>query len=44
MPSLFEKLILDNKMTMSFPLTEYWLDIGKISDYEKANLEYGSFF
>ncbi len=40
MPSLFEKIITNNKKTISFPLQEYWLDIGRIADYEKANLEY----
>ena len=44
MPSLFEKMILSNKKTISFPLKEYWLDIGKLSDYERANLEYKSIF
>ena len=44
MPSLFEKMILNNKKTISFPLQEYWLDIGKIADYERANSEYYSIF
>jgi NDP-sugar pyrophosphorylase family protein len=39
MPSLFEELILNNEKTISFPLSEYWLDIGKISDYERADAE-----
>jgi dTDP-glucose pyrophosphorylase len=42
MPSLFEKMILNNKKMISFPLQEYWLDIGRISDYERANLEYSN--
>jgi len=44
MPSLFEELILNNKMTTSFPLKEYWLDIGRIVDYEKAKVEFHNFF
>ena len=44
MPSLFEKMILTDKKTISFPLKEYWLDIGRISDYERANLEYKGIF
>jgi len=44
MPSLFEKMILNNNKTISFPLQEYWLDIGRIADYEIANLEYKRFF
>jgi len=44
MPTLFEKLITMNKNTLSFPLREYWLDIGRIEEYEKANLEYPQVF
>ena len=44
MPSLFEKMILTDKKTISFPLKEYWLDIGRVSDYERANLEYKGIF
>ena len=40
MPELFKDLIKKNKKLTSFPLREYWLDIGRISDYEKANAEY----
>lgn len=44
MPTLFEKLIEVNENTISFPLREYWLDIGRIDEYEKANLEYDEVF
>jgi dTDP-glucose pyrophosphorylase len=44
MPTLFEKLIEENKTAVSFPIREYWLDIGRISDYEKANHEYNEVF
>jgi len=40
MPSLFEKLIEDNQSTVSFPIHEYWLDIGRMCDFEQANNEY----
>lgn len=44
MPELFEKLVA-NKMNLSaFPLREYWMDIGRLDDYEKANGEYGEVF
>ena len=39
MPSLFEKLIKNDIKTLSFPIHEYWLDIGRIDDYHKANRE-----
>jgi dTDP-glucose pyrophosphorylase len=44
MPTLFEKLIAMNENTVSFPLREYWLDIGRMEEYEKANLEYHEVF
>jgi dTDP-glucose pyrophosphorylase len=44
MPTLFEQLILNNEKTVSFPLKEYWLDIGRLEDLRKANLDYHSIF
>ncbi|MCG3663355.1 nucleotidyltransferase family protein [Aliarcobacter butzleri] len=44
MPTLFEKLITLNENTVSFPLREYWLDIGRIEEYKKANEEYDEVF
>lgn len=45
MPTLFEKLIAGKKNSaVSFPIREYWLDIGRISDYERANTEYNQVF
>lgn len=44
MPSLFKKMIKNKNKTISFPLGEYWLDIGKINEYKKANLEFDLFF
>ena len=40
MPTLFERLIADRHNAVSFPIREYWLDIGRMSDYERANNEY----
>ena len=40
MPTLFTKLIEENKPTLSFPIHEYWLDIGQHHDFIKANEEY----
>ncbi len=37
MPTLFEKLIEQKKETAVFPIREYWLDIGQLSDYDRAN-------
>lgn len=44
MPTLFEELIKKNKNVLSFPIHEYWLDIGRIVDYERANNEYANIF
>lgn len=44
MPTLFEKLIAGKNTAVSFPVREYWLDIGRISDFERANNEYSGVF
>jgi len=44
MPNLFNILIAEEKKTAVFPLREYWIDIGKLDDYEKANGEYREVF
>lgn len=44
MPTLFEKLISLNQNTVSFPIREYWLDIGRMEEYKKANDEYSEIF
>lgn len=44
MTTLFKKIILTKKKTISFPLDEYWKDIGKVSDYNEANKEFSKKF
>ena len=39
MPTFFEKLIIQKKETIVFPIHEYWLDIGRIDDLERANTD-----
>lgn len=36
---LMEKLIHKNKKVVAYPLVNYWLDIGKHEDYQKAQLD-----
>jgi dTDP-glucose pyrophosphorylase/CBS domain-containing protein len=36
MTTLLEKLIAEGRPVVSFPLREYWLDIGQIDDYNRA--------
>lgn len=40
MTKLFEDIVADGSETSVFPLREYWLDIGQMDDYERANYEY----
>ncbi|AZN38512.1 nucleotidyltransferase family protein [Paenibacillus albus] len=40
MPSLFESLIASNQSTAAYPIREYWMDIGRMDDYERAVLDY----
>jgi len=44
MPTLFEKIIDKNLKCTSFPIREYWLDIGRMEEFEKANAEYNDVF
>lgn len=44
MPSLFEALIQQGQKAVSFPIREYWLDIGQMEEYERANQEYADVF
>ncbi|UDK95478.1 CBS domain-containing protein [Lysinibacillus sphaericus] len=41
MPTLFQRLVEEEMKTSVFPIHEYWLDIGQIGDYERANNEIG---
>jgi NDP-sugar pyrophosphorylase family protein len=36
MPDLIQRLITENLIVVSFPILEYWLDIGRPGDYETA--------
>ena len=44
MPTLFEKAISKGKNVISFPIHEYWIDIGRLEEYQKANEEYAKIF
>ncbi len=44
MPSLFESLINRRNETVVFPIREYWLDIGHMADFERANGEFSKIF
>ena len=42
--TLFEKLITMNMAITAFPIMEYWLDIGRKEEYDRANDEYHEVF
>jgi dTDP-glucose pyrophosphorylase len=44
MPSLFERLIGEGRETCVFPIGEYWMDIGRMDDFERANRDYSGHF
>ena len=44
MPTLFDDLIKNDKKPISFPVHEYWLDIGQINQLEQARDEYYNVF
>ena len=44
MPELFKILTSANRATAVYPIREYWMDIGRISDLEIANAEYHKLF
>lgn len=37
MPDLIKSLIADKRRVISFPIREYWLDVGRHDDYAQAN-------
>jgi len=43
MPNLLEQCIKQGKDVTMFPVHEYWLDIGSLPDYQKANNEVAQF-
>lgn len=42
MPSLFEQLMQAGNATSAYPLREYWLDIGRIEEFERAQHEWAN--
>ena len=44
MPTLLEKQIENNKKVNSFPIHEYWIDIGRINQLDQANNEIKTLF
>lgn len=41
MPELFNEIIAAGGRTTVYPVREYWLDIGRLDDFERAQMEFG---
>jgi len=39
MPALFDEIIARGENASVFPIREYWIDIGRTDDFERANVE-----
>lgn len=44
MNQLLEGLLRQEKKVCAFPIREYWIDIGKMQDYDQAKLDYDNVF
>lgn len=44
MPAFLEKLMAKKMKISAFPIREYWIDIGRMDDLERANGEFASVF
>lgn len=44
MTDLFNQMISLNWHTSVYQIKEYWIDIGRMKDFEMANVEFGKFF
>ena len=44
MPELFDRLRDDGHKTLAYPIREYWVDIGHMDDYQRANSEFPQIF
>lgn len=44
MPTLFQSVMALGKTSIGFPIHEYWLDIGRMEDFERAHADYWSIF
>ncbi|HEY3308699.1 MAG TPA: nucleotidyltransferase family protein [Desulfuromonadaceae bacterium] len=44
MPTLFEKLVDQQSETAVFPVREYWLDVGRMDDFDQAQGDFAKVF
>jgi NDP-sugar pyrophosphorylase family protein len=44
MPDLITRMHVDGKRAAVFPLHEYWIDVGRLDDLQRASAEYQGIF
>lgn len=44
MPDLYDHLLASGRDVVAFPIREYWLDIGRLDDLERARGEFHTVF
>jgi len=44
MPEFFNALLQEKRKVVAFPVREYWMDIGRMSDFERANGDFSEVF
>jgi len=44
MPELFDRARGAGLLTAAYPIREYWVDIGRLDDYRRANDEFAAIF
>lgn len=44
MPAVFDRLAHEGHDSAAFPIREYWLDIGRLDDFERASCEFSEVF
>ncbi|MAO54666.1 MAG: alcohol dehydrogenase [Rhodospirillaceae bacterium] len=44
MPDLFQDVLSDGGKVSAFPIHEYWTDIGRLDDFDRANADYATLF
>ena len=44
MPTLFNALMANGRKVGGFPLRDYWVDIGRMEDLERASAEFAEMF
>jgi NDP-sugar pyrophosphorylase family protein len=44
MTDLIQATIAAGHRVGSFPIREYWLDIGQLADYERAHADHATYF